>query len=70
MYLERSAFTDHMSPEATLEFRNWVKREGARFIEAADAQLGERETPKDAWTSSNERIVGVGIYYYQSDRDQ
>jgi hypothetical protein len=70
VYLERSAFTDHMNPEATKEFRNWVKREGARFIEAADAQLGKRETPKNAWTSSNERIVGVGIYYYQSDRDQ
>ena len=70
VYLERSAFTDHMSPEGTKEFRNWVKREGARFIEAADAQLGERETPKDAWTSSNQRIVGVGIYYYEPDRDQ
>jgi hypothetical protein len=68
LYLERSAFTDHISADAAIEFRNWVKREGVRFLDAADAELGEREIPREAWTRSNEKLVGVGLYYYQTDR--
>jgi hypothetical protein len=67
-YLERSAFTDHISPAAVREFRDWITREGVRFIEAADAELGKLETPKGAWTTSNENVVGVGLYYYQINR--
>lgn len=68
LYLERTAFTDHISPEATVEFRNWVKAQGGRFIEAADAELGERETPKGAWTSPKGAIVGVGVFFFQTER--
>lgn len=68
-FLERFAWAEHLSPEATLNFRNWVRKEGGRFLELADACLGESESPRRSWTSENERFVGVGLYYFEDERE-
>jgi len=68
-YLQRTAFTDHIRAEELAGFQAWAKREGARFIEEVDAQLGEIELPRERWTAGNQRVVGMGIYYFQEDRE-
>jgi hypothetical protein len=65
--LQRTAFTDHISVEAVADFQAWAKSEGARFIEEVDAHLGEIELPRDRWTAANQRVVGMGIYYFQEE---
>jgi hypothetical protein len=68
-YLERLACVEHLSAGATLDFRNWVRQEGIRFIERADVYLGENELPRRRWTGENERFVGVGLYYFEEERE-
>jgi uncharacterized protein DUF6502 len=68
-FLERFAWAEHLSPEATWRFRDWVRGEGARFLESADVYLGEHETPRRSWSSESERFVGVGLYYFEQERD-
>jgi len=67
-YLERVAWTEHISPSATLDFRDWVRKEGSRFIEVADSRIGQCELPKNAWADTNQKVVGVGIYYFEEER--
>jgi hypothetical protein len=68
-FLERFAWAEHLSPEATAKFRDWVRKEGGRFLERADTCLGENEFPRRAWTNENERFVGVGLYYFEEERE-
>ena len=67
--MERFAWAEHLSPEAIFNFRDWVRKEGGRFLERADAYLGENELPRRSWTSENERFVGVGLYYFEDERE-
>jgi hypothetical protein len=66
-FLERLAWTDHIALDARHDFRGWVREEGAKFIETADSRLGERELPKTQWTQENQRLTGVGIYYFEEE---
>jgi hypothetical protein len=68
-FLERLVLAEHLSQEATLDFRNWVRQEGVRFLRSADAYLGEHELPHRKWTTANERYVGVGLYYFEEERE-
>ena len=68
-FLERFAWAEHLTPEATLRFRDWVRKEGGRFIETADAYLGENEVPRRLWTTEKKRSVGVGLYYFEEKSD-
>lgn len=68
-FLERLVLAEHLSPEATLAFRNWVREEGVRFLRSADAYLGEHELPHREWTTEHERYVGVGLYYFEEERE-
>jgi hypothetical protein len=68
-FLERFAWAEHLSPEATWQFRDWVRREGGRFLENADVHLGENETPRRSWSPENDRFVGVGLYYFEEERE-
>lgn len=68
-FLERLVLAEHFSPEAIVDFRNWVRGEGARFLASADAYLGEHELPHRRWTTQNERYVGVGLYYFEEERE-
>jgi hypothetical protein len=68
-FLERFAWAEHLSPEATSAFRDWVRKEGGHFLERADAYLGENEFPRRSWTSENERFIGVGLYYFEDERE-
>jgi hypothetical protein len=67
-FLERYAWGEHLSPEAIFAFRNWVRDEGGRFLERANAYLGEKESPRRSWTGDNERFIGVGLYYFEDER--
>jgi hypothetical protein len=64
---ERSAWTDRLAVESVLMFRDYVRREGNRFLEEADAWLGEHEIPRHAWPSHTPKISGVGLYYFEED---
>jgi len=64
---ERSAWTDRLSVESVPMFRDYVRQEGNRFLEEADAWIGEREIPRRAWPSHEPRILGVGVYYFEED---
>jgi hypothetical protein len=68
IFLERVAWTSHISLDAKLAFRKWVREEGARFIDVADSSLGENELPRAAWTAENRGVVGVGIYYFEEEK--
>jgi hypothetical protein len=39
LFFERSAWTDHIGPERTADFRDWISIEARRFIESADQKL-------------------------------
>lgn len=62
---ERFAWTDRLSEEAIVQFKQWARREGTRFIERADDWIGAHEevTPID----SSRRTAGVGVYYFEED---
>lgn len=65
--LERSAWTERLSEADRIEFRAWVRLQGAKFVEDANQWLGERELPKEAWKSHPPRTLGVGVYYFEED---
>ena len=67
LYLERVAWTGHITLERRQDFQTWVRTEGAKFIETADNRLGEQEIPKADWNRENQRLIGVGIYYFEED---
>jgi hypothetical protein len=67
LFLERLAWTGHITLEGKQDFHSWVRTEGAKFIEAADNRLGEQEIPKGDWSKENQRLIGVGIYYFEDD---
>jgi hypothetical protein len=66
-FFERTAWTDHIQPDRTIDFRDWVKAEGRRFIETADQKLGENELPKSDWSAGEQKVVGVGLYYFEEE---
>jgi len=68
-FLERFALAEHLSPQATFDFRNWVRTEGARFLEGAISYLGEHELPHSRWTTENQHYVGVGLYYFEEEHE-
>jgi hypothetical protein len=65
LFLERAAWTNHIALPAKSDFRDWVREEGTRFINLADSRLGEHELPRSAWSDADQRLVGVGIYYFE-----
>jgi hypothetical protein len=68
-FLERFAWSEHIGPEGTSNFRDWVRKEGGRFLERADGYLGKEESPRHSWKTENERFVGVGLYYFEEERE-
>lgn len=64
---ERFAWSDRLSDELRSEFRAWVRKEGATFIERADHWIGENENPKDLWEQDEARTIGVGVYFFEED---
>ena len=62
---ERFAWSDHLSQEARETFRQWVRQEGANFIERADHWIGENEISNS--TRKSEKTIGVGLYYFEDD---
>jgi len=65
--LERIAWSERLSDEATQEFRSWVRREGVRFVDQAVDWIGKNELPRSEWTDTA-RTVGVGLYYFEEDQ--
>jgi hypothetical protein len=65
--LERAAWSEHLSREATLEFKDWVDRAAPRFLEDANKQIAERELPRHSWPSNSPRAVGIGVYFFEED---
>jgi hypothetical protein len=63
---ERLAWSERLDDAKIQLFRQWVRTEGAQFIEDADHWIGKNEPPLDAWTA-NGRTVGVGIYYFEEN---
>jgi hypothetical protein len=61
--LERFMWADDINDEVKADFRNWVRREGAEFIERADSWIGERELPKSDQVAGS--TIGVGVYYFE-----
>ena len=59
--------TDRLSVESMLLFRDYVRREGHKFLKDADAWIGEREIPRSSWPTHTPRILGVGVYYFEQD---
>lgn len=67
LFLERAAWTNHIALPARQSFRDWVREEGTRFIDLADSLLGEHELPRSKWHHADQRLVGVGIYYFEEE---
>ncbi|HEU4617055.1 MAG TPA: DUF6502 family protein [Gammaproteobacteria bacterium] len=65
--LERSAWTEWLSPESSAAFRMWVASEGARFVERADDWIGRNEIPKEERDRDTPKTTGVGVYYFEED---
>lgn len=65
LFLERSAWSDHIPAVSRRTFREWVHREGARFVDSADELLGEHEIPRRSCSREDQRLIGVGIYYFE-----
>lgn len=64
---ERFAWTNHISIDAEDAFREWVRKEGAEFVERADNWFGEKGIPRSEWRLHAPRTVGVGVYYFHED---
>ena len=65
--LERGVWSEHLTTEGVVRFREWVKKSAPRFLEEADQLIGETELPQGEWTKNSPRAIGVGIYYYEED---
>jgi hypothetical protein len=68
LFLERAAWTDHISGSGAEMFKTWAREEATRFIEAADHRLGEYELPRRQWRKANQRLVGIGVYYFEEPK--
>lgn len=64
-FLQRTAWTNHLTSKDIERFRAWVRQEGAEFVERADDRIGEHELPRENWDSADHRTVGVGLYYFE-----
>jgi hypothetical protein len=64
---ERSAWTDRLTADSILIFRDWVRRRGHDFLQEADSWMGEHELPRKNWRSHMPKVLGVGIYYFEED---
>jgi hypothetical protein len=67
---ERCAWTDRLQVESVLMFRDYVRHEGNRFLEHAEAWLGEHEIPRHTWPSHTPKVLGVGLYYFEEEDEQ
>jgi hypothetical protein len=67
---ERSAWTEHLSPESLDAFRQWVSSEGSTFIERADSWLGANELPRSDWDSVPPGLIGVGVYFFRAESSE
>lgn len=66
---ERFAWTDRLDKEAIDQFKRWVRREGALFVERADAWIGQNERPVKS-PGRARRTAGVGVYFFEEDSGQ
>jgi hypothetical protein len=65
-HFERSAWTNYLAKDDVAEFSAWVRNHGQKFLEMADDWIGTNEVPHADWSQSNQRTVGVGVYYFDS----
>jgi len=65
--MERGVWSEHLSEQATVRFRAWVRQAAPRFLEEANHVIGESEFPKSQWADHPARAVGIGIYYFEED---
>jgi hypothetical protein len=65
--LERTAWSEHLSPEGVARFKAWVDEAAPRFLKESNKLIGESELPKSAWGTSRPRSVGVSVYYFEED---
>jgi len=64
---ERFAWTDQLSAPSRAAFRQWVRQEGAKFIERADDWIGKNERAKESWKAEDAQSLGVGLYFFEED---
>jgi hypothetical protein len=64
---ERCAWTARLCPDSVERFREWVSVEASRFVEAADHWIGGNELNRSEWADHKERVIGVGLYYFEDD---
>jgi hypothetical protein len=65
--LERTVWSEHLSPEGIAKFKQWVDDSAPRFLEKCNRTLARHELPRNAWDSNRPRVTGVGVYYFEED---
>jgi hypothetical protein len=65
--IERSVWSEHLSEEGVARFKAWVNLAVPRFLEEADAVIGEAEVARSERGKKPPHTVGVGLYYYEED---
>ena len=66
---ERFAWSERLDAAGREDFRQWVRSEGAKFIEKADHWIGESELPGSEPLSTHPRSIGVGVYFFEEEPD-
>jgi len=66
-FIQRFAFSDHLSAGAVPAFRVWSRERATKFVESMDDWLAQHETqePVEAQGSSQSSNVGIGVFYYE-----
>jgi hypothetical protein len=69
---ERYAWSRRLSAENAAEFHTWVRSEGAEFLEAAANWIAAHEltTPSRESEIDFSGSVGVGLYFFDQNRDK
>ena len=63
---ERSVWSNRLSPDGADAFNDWLESHGQAFLEEANGFITAREVHGDD-DSSDGRVIGVGMYFYQQD---
>jgi Family of unknown function (DUF6502) len=65
--LERSAWSAHLNKDGAARFKSWVNTEAPRFVAEAKRRISEAELPRNEWTKSPPRAIGIGVFYFEED---
>jgi hypothetical protein len=65
--LERGVWSERLSDEGAVRFKEWVRHTAPRFLADADKVIGANELPQNAAGQRSPRAIGVGIYYYEEN---